>query len=610
MREDLERLVRRDATIARDLGAVVSEAFREERARMAALVDKQLIELRDRPNAPHEVVQLSATVPTGSSSDTSGGGAVAPRLDPTPTRARVRHRVVAGAAVAAVVATLVAVSFAHRAGVSPQPRGAAPTGCESNAACTKAIGAPALCRAPGAPCTPVLSQDCNTMLGDVTAEGAFLFGALYPRSGADEAVATRGEPGVRATDLALREFTTAAVGLPAPERHALRRPIAAVVCDLGVDMHRAAAHLIDDLGVQAIVGTVHSEDSLELAVRETVPKGVLLLCPFSTSPALSTLADDGLVWRSVTPSTYEARAIGSFVSEIEKRVRTTQHMRETDTVRLAMLVRRGYLGSSIAEIATDQLRVNRKSAAANEHDFDRVDYDEHLDPAAASAVAREIVSFRPHIVVTAGLTELAESVVPGVEEQWPADATSKPVYVFNSDAVVDPSFRTLVASSANLRGRVFGSVPVPQGDRHAYDAYSIRYRATFERGGADSNPEWAASAYDAVYALVYAAVASGAAVPTGRDLARGMTRLTSPGVRADVGPGDVDGVLAALAAGSHVVLQGAGGALDFDPRSGDPVENVALACFERDTNGKLASGRGRIVYDARTGKTSGELRCP
>jgi ABC-type branched-subunit amino acid transport system substrate-binding protein len=534
---------------------------------------------------------------------TSGLGAV---------RAKRRVGLVAGGVgvVLAAAATVAIVSIVHGGAGSRGP-GAAVSNCTTNAACSQALGGPALCRAPGGSCVPILSEDCSSVLGDPTDPRAFVFGVLYPLTGDPPEVATKGEPSVRATDLALREITTAAMGLPGADPRAPRRPVAAVVCDSGADVLRAAGHLVDDVGVPAILGTLYSHDSLDVAVHVTVPKGVLLLCPYSTSPALSTLADQGLVWRTVAPSTYEARAMAPFLAEMERRVRRERHLDERDPIRVAMLVSRGYLGLSIAEIATAQLRFNDKSAASNGRDFLRVDYDDpHVQPDAGYAsVVDALLAFRPDVVITAGLRELLLDVLPAVEGRWPDDVP-RPSYLLNSDIAISAELPPFVAASPRPSGRVFGITGVSRPDRPAYDAYAIRYRAALERGGEEVHPEYVASGYDAVYTLVYAAAVSGSGTPSGADLARGMKRLAPPGARFDVGPGDVDRVFAALAGGGNVELSGAGGALDFDAESGDPVWNVEMRCFARGADGGMAAGAGSLVYEAKTGATSGTLVCP
>jgi serine/threonine protein kinase/ABC-type branched-subunit amino acid transport system substrate-binding protein len=564
------------------LGPLLAGLFRDRREGLRRVVEVQLRALEEDSRAS----PLPVSPVPSSSSATAGDEETL--IDPSAVvreRARVRPRVVKMALAVAALAGL-----AGAAAIAIAARGAAhaahPAGAGAGSAGPAAL----------------VSEDCTDVIGDAHAPGAFVFGVIYPRTGQDGDVA-KGDVAVHATELALSEIASTVVGLPtAPGGQ--RRPMAAVVCDSTVNARRAASHLVDDLHLPAVLGALYSADTLNIALGVTIPRGVLMICPFSTSPVLSALADDDLVWRTIAPATYEARALAPLVSLLELRIRHDRHSRAP--IRVAMLVNKGTLGLSTAEITTPLLRFNgAKDVQANRESFLRIDYEN--PKADYGSIAAHIVAFQPDIIVSAGLDELYRNVLPVVEGSWPREAP-RPLYALSGDNVESALFPAFVASSPSLRGRVFGVVSGGLRDRRALDGYVIRYRAVFANGGADLRPELAAAAYDAVYALAYAAAAVGGDAPTGRDLARGMMRLVPPGPNVDVGALDLDRAFHLLAGGSNIDLNGAATALDFDTKTGDPMEDVELLCYvDRAAAGALGDG---AVYHARTATMTGTLRCP
>src|SRR5262249_29261584 len=65
--------------------------------------------------------------------------------------------------------------------------------------------------------------------------------------------------------------------------------LAIVQCDDAADPARAAHHLIDDLGVPAVVGFGKSEEVVDLARTLFIPRGVLAVAAINRSPQITTL---------------------------------------------------------------------------------------------------------------------------------------------------------------------------------------------------------------------------------------------------------------------------------------------------------------------------------
>ena len=73
-------------------------------------------------------------------------------------------------------------------------------------------------------------------------------------------------------------------------------------CDNAVTATKAARQLVEEAKVTAIVGALCSRATIAAAKEVTIPAGVVMVSPASTSHALSTLADNDLVFRTVATS--------------------------------------------------------------------------------------------------------------------------------------------------------------------------------------------------------------------------------------------------------------------------------------------------------------------
>lgn len=77
---------------------------------------------------------------------------------------------------------------------------------------------------------------------------------------------------------------------------------------------RSARELVDS-GVVAILGSVASFITLEVAEQVTIPAGVVLISPTSTSARLTSLADNDTVYRTVTSDTFQGVVLSQLIAE-------------------------------------------------------------------------------------------------------------------------------------------------------------------------------------------------------------------------------------------------------------------------------------------------------
>jgi hypothetical protein len=190
---------------------------------------------------------------------------------PTPGRARAGAWAV-GAALS-MAALVGGVSRLGTPGSTALPAGSASAAprCVSGALCSAQAGQPAVCGADGR-CLPVTSEDCAPLasLEALSAETLW-FGLMFPRKGPD--AAAYGEAMVRAADLARQDFARISGGLPGANGEA--RALGLVACDDSASPERAARHLIEGLGVPAVIGFHSSNELVELGTKLLVPAGTL-----------------------------------------------------------------------------------------------------------------------------------------------------------------------------------------------------------------------------------------------------------------------------------------------------------------------------------------------
>lgn len=102
------------------------------------------------------------------------------------------------------------------------------------------------------------------------------------------------------------------------------RPIVLVGCNSVVTEEQAveaAKHLVDDLEVQAIIGHTFDDNTIAIATRVTIPKGVLLVSPSAPSDALATIIDNDLVWSAAPSKSFQGTALAAYYPDVEARAR-------------------------------------------------------------------------------------------------------------------------------------------------------------------------------------------------------------------------------------------------------------------------------------------------
>jgi len=465
--------------------------------------------------------------------------------------------------------------------------------CKSHQDCVDEHARHWICRADHK-CVGLLSSECKVVRGDDADDDAVFVGVL----GAEPNVAKLME----VVDLARGDFVRAVGGLPrAGKKEA--RPFVLVGCAFpyGGDPLPAARHLVERVGVRAMIGPWSSPDALNVAQNLSIPAGVLLITPSSQSDVLSELADGDLVFRTNPTARAIAPQIAAMLSDVEGLVRKKVLKAE---LKVALVYQRDTYGLAVSEATTERLRFNDGlSSGENERRgcFLSVSYD-GSEKTFERDLAKRVVAFAPDIVIV--LTAVDVRPFRAIEGAWPSDIAA-PYYVTDAGVLSAEHLAFVASRPDSLRARLRISTSL--------DPARPLYRGFVERVareiGSSASLLDASNTYDAAYALAYGIIAATESPLTGAGVAQGLRRLVGSGDKVEVVPEQIRGGVATLLSGMPIDLDGVSGALDFDEH-GDVLTNGSVWCLERDPETKrmLPTFSGQ-VYQRMTGKLEGTFQC-
>ncbi len=472
---------------------------------------------------------------------------------------------------------------------------AASAGCTTNAACGSQHG-PEICRTDQGRCVPLTIESCRVIADEreIASDDTLWIGAMYPIR--DETT-DYGLESSRWIELARRDFMELTGGLPATRAGGRPRPIGVVMCDDTSDHAAIATHLVDVVGVPAILGFGRSKEVLELASEHFVPKGVLALAS-NTAEMLSSIphppGEVRLVQRVTTSATMTAPPTVAMLRQVvEPALRAADAaVGEAGTLRIAIMRSTNASGTSHTDALFSALAATRAGRREEVRPFMVTDVFAD-DPEGLRKAAAEVAAYRPHVVLDGGADP---QVLTTIEATW-ADGP-RPLYVYGG---VDLAPLLAIArAQADFAGR-FRLIGTR--DNPVRDKAEAHYFAAYGRGEVDPSP----TPYDAFYVLAYAAIAVGDEPISGRTLARAIRRLVAPGEPIEVGPAGIYPALKVLARGGTIDLRGSLTNLDFDPETGDATADFAVFCVDVAAGELIESGGW---YDATSGEIRGTMRCP
>jgi len=447
--------------------------------------------------------------------------------------------------------------------------------CDEGFCVKKALIEPAPCA------TCEANSGCDRLYGEdprlVPADSIVTLGTLLPRSGALGAFGEAMDNGVR---LAVSEINQSG--------GVLGKKLAVISCDDGTDAdqgERATRHLADVAGVKAIIGGGASGVTIEAFNRVAKAARILMMSPSATSPAITNLPDDGLLWRTAPSDAVQGRAIAEYLVR-------------RNFKKVAIVNRNDAYGNGLSTAIQQQLCTAPTFACTVDTFMNRLYSDQvgALQTEDQAKALSEVIAFTPDAVI------LIAYVQDGVG--FMNLASGKGLRFILTDGTRDVA---LLGRSENQPGvndrailcTLVGTNPAsPSGE--LYNAFALKYDANFKAPPGT----FAANSYDAAYliALAYAAArGAGNLDPDGRALAEGLTRLSS-GNRIEVGVQSFGTALTALsgAGDSTVNVVGVSGPLDFDSTTGEAPSGIEMWRFDNALN--LITNLG-VVYDGQTSYT-------
>ena len=492
----------------------------------------------------------------------------------------------------------------HRSSIGPAASSMASASCTPHECASTHGGVPHVCRASDGACIAIDSEDCVARFepGDATSDDTVWLGAMLPTKGpAAEAFGMMNADGA---DFARREIARATSALDGTHASKRVRRVALVVCDDATDPKRAAHHLVDDVGVPAILGFGSGQTLVDLAGSLLIDRRVVSVASLTTSPLITRVPQPAALPRMVWRTTYNIEDVSEVTARFVRDVLEPRLVAPGRKTRVTLA--RGDMASGLwfGEAFYRKLVFNGKPANEN-----GTDYQEIVMPAKSATtselndLAERIAGAQPTLLVLIGDTDVTTPVIQAVETRWRSGP--RPTYVIGDNSTMD--LASFIGASADRRHRVFAITSVSNDTPTA--RFVIRYNAAHPKQVTRNfNP---AATYDAFYLLTYATFAIGERAVDGPSLARAFARLVPPGREIEAGPMSLFDGITALAAGEAIDVRGASMALDFDLATGEAPSDFALVCpdvaAEGGVSGDLESG---VYYRAATRSVEGTPRCP
>ena len=306
---------------------------------------------------------------------------------------------------------------------------------------------------------------------------------------------------------------------------------------LDADVGVASARELVALDLPAIFGPFSSRVAIPVAQQVTIAAGVPLITSGS-SPLITSLADNGSVWRTVASDVLQGSALADYMLAQGHRKIAILHVDDVFGQGASEAVRARLTLNGFAPLTKVQYPVNKT-----------VGFDAELTALLANGI--------PDAVFIVGFALDGASIARGLKERL-GDQMPRLYGAGN--------FGTAFISNAGEAGIGMQAVS-PTAPRTSPDY--ILYRNAFVQAVGLEPEGTSFTGYDSVY-LIALALAQGGANTRGAVLANLAAVSRPDGAQAvQIHPGQFTQALAAIKAGRDIDYQGVGSVIDFDS-NGDP----------------------------------------
>jgi ABC-type branched-subunit amino acid transport system substrate-binding protein len=329
----------------------------------------------------------------------------------------------------------------------------------------------------------------------------------------------------------------------------------------------AARKLIGD-GATCMVGSIPSANTIAIAQAAAIPSGVAMIATASSSVVVSTLADNGLVFRVFPSDALQGPVLAAVIQ---------QSVGKGKLVSLA--ARNDVFGTGLmAQLKPALLKLGMKVQGPLFFDPNGTSYDSE---------ATQIVANNPDAFVVVEFPAAYAKIGASLLRTGKFDAHK--LFLAGGQLAQIPSFIPLASMDGGRGTRA--AVPLGAGAAEAYDKLFKANAGTVQRQGVD------AFNFDATTLCILGAVAAHSS--DGRAIAKQLRRVSGPpGIKYNYL--QLPQAIAALQAGKDINYEGVSGSIDFDA-NGDP--GAASYDFYQYVNGvltvqkqyRLVNGKARVL---------------
>jgi ABC-type branched-subunit amino acid transport system substrate-binding protein len=380
------------------------------------------------------------------------------------------------------------------------------------------------------------TKPAGTPAGTAAAGGALKIGLLFDYTGS---LAEFGPNMEKGAELAVEQIN-AAGGV-------LGKDIELIKADSGTNPQvatEAATRLVNVNGVQAIVGSLSSGVTLQVATGVTVPNKIAMISPASTSPGLTEVEDDDYLFRTVLSDAAQGVVLAQWAwDQGYKKVSTT------------------YTNNAYGKGLSDQFVTSFKALggevpAAVSHEQEQTTYLSELQQAVAG---------KPDALVAVSYPAEGKVYIKEAIENELIDT-----FLF-TDGTKSKEIITAVGAQA-LEGTT-GTSPSTTGKSELTANFDADYKA--EYGTDVPTLPYVRESYDAVIAI---ALAAEAAKSTDTTKIRDQLRKVSspPGSKIGAGAAGVKQALEAIRKGTDIDFEGAASTINWDDNGDIPSGDIEI----------------------------------
>jgi branched-chain amino acid transport system substrate-binding protein len=286
----------------------------------------------------------------------------------------------------------------------------------------------------------------------------------------------------------------------------------------------AADKLVNTDQITGMVGAFCTGATIGAATAAGIPGGVVMISPSASAPALTTLDDNDLVFRTTPSDAFQGVKLADLL--------TSKGVSD-----VALTYVNNDYGKGLADVFAEQFAANGGTVSVNiAHEDGKADYRAELGQLAASGSENLVVLA---YISGSGLTILQQ-----------ANESGNFTTYFGGDGMIGDAL-----GAANVDNFV-----ATRAGAYAGESADIYTRLATE-AGADPSATYAPQAYDAGFLLALAVQKNGNAGREG--LSAALREVASPPGE-KILPGEWAKAVELLAAGQDIDYEGAGGPLDFD----------------------------------------------